>query len=136
MRACFYLGSWKTPSCNIRSINLIVHYLEPKLGKTLLINETSANGLFNLLRFSAKEDIPIVCVEETYKCFANVLSASKNTSGHSTFNMDSFVNYTMSTTGVRSKEAKPSVSVHRQQRSLCRVLHHIDVSGKKYAQNS
>ena len=63
-------------------------YLEPKLGKTLLTDETSTNGLFNLLSSSAKRDAPIICVDKAFKFFANVLSASKNTSASSTLNMD------------------------------------------------
>ena len=54
----------------------------------MLIDETSTNGLFNLSSSSAKGDVPIICVDEVFKLFANVLSASKNTSGSSTLNMD------------------------------------------------
>ena len=64
MGACFYLGSRKTPARNTGSINLIIHYLEPKLGQILLIDETSTNGLFNLVSFSADEVVTIICVDE------------------------------------------------------------------------
>ena len=48
------------------SINLIIHYLEPKLGQILLIDETSTNGLFNLVSFSADGVVTIICVDEAF----------------------------------------------------------------------
>ena len=88
MELNFYLGSGKPPQCNVGSIKPIIYYLESKLRKTLLIDKTSTNVLFNLLQSSDKGDVPIICVEEAFKFFANVLSASKITSESRTLNMD------------------------------------------------
>ena len=109
---CFYLGSGKTPSCNIGSINLIIHYLKPELGQTLLIDETSTNGLFDLMSSSASGFVPNICVYKAFKAL-NVLSLLPKTLQQVTpKTWIDFVNHKMATTCIRSKEAKPSASVH------------------------
>ena len=60
----------------------------PKLGKTLIIDKTLTNELFNLLSSSVKGNVPIICLDQAFKFVANVLSASRNISGSSTLNID------------------------------------------------
>ena len=40
-------GSGKTPACHLGCIDPIVEHLEPKIEKSIVMNDASSNGLFN-----------------------------------------------------------------------------------------
>ena len=47
-------GAGKTPACNIGCVNPVISHLEPKVDASLLDDETSSTGLFNLYAASGK----------------------------------------------------------------------------------
>ena len=55
-------GSGKSPACHHGCIDPIVEHLEAKLGKSIALDETSANGLFN--HFVSGDSVPILCIDE------------------------------------------------------------------------
>lgn len=68
-------GCGKTPACHLGCIDPIVEHLEPKLEKSIVVDEASANGLFN--HFSSGDTVPILCVDEAQAFMSKILSASK-----------------------------------------------------------
>ena len=40
-------GAGKTPACNIACVNPLISHLEPRVQRSILVDETSSNGLFN-----------------------------------------------------------------------------------------
>lgn len=68
-------GSGKTPACHLGCIDPIVEHLEPKLEKSIVVDEVSSNGLFN--HFSSGDTVPILCIDEAQSFLSKVLSISK-----------------------------------------------------------
>lgn len=68
-------GSGKTPACHLGCIDPIVEHLEPKLEKSIVVDEASSNGLFN--HFTAGDTVPILCVDEAQSFLSKILSVSK-----------------------------------------------------------
>ena len=58
------LGNCKTPACQKGCIELIVKELEHKIEANVVIDETSASGLFN--HFLARSTVSILCVDKAY----------------------------------------------------------------------
>ena len=55
-------GSGKTPACQLGCTGPIVGHIEPKINTNILIDITSANGLFN--HFVSGSTVPIICIDE------------------------------------------------------------------------
>lgn len=75
-------GAGKTPACHLGCIDPIVEHLEPKLEKSIVVDEASANGLFN--HFSSGDTVPILCVDEAQVFLSKILSVSKAPQAHLT----------------------------------------------------
>lgn len=60
----------KTPACNIGCIRPLISYLEQRIDRSVLVDETSSNGLFNhfvnFQRGAAGECVPVLCIDEGY----------------------------------------------------------------------
>ena len=69
-------GSGKSPVCHHRCIDLIVEHLEAKLGKSIVLGETSANGLFN--HFVSGDSVPIFCIDKAHSFWTKISGASKS----------------------------------------------------------
>ena len=84
----YFIGSGKTPACKIACIEPIINHLEQKLEKSgMLLDETSASGLFNLISSNDKSDVPILCIDEAYNFFAKLPTSGKAHTA-STLSMD------------------------------------------------
>ena len=69
-------GSKKTPACHHGCIDPTVEHLEAKLGKSIVLDETSANGLFN--HFVSGESVPMLCIDEAHSFLTKISGASKS----------------------------------------------------------
>ena len=69
-------GSGKSPACHHECIDPIVEHLEAKLGKSIVLDETSANGLFN--HFVSSDSVPILCIVEAHSFLTKISGASKS----------------------------------------------------------
>ena len=69
-------GAGKSPACHHGCIDPIVQHLEPKVEKSIVIDETSVNGLFN--HFVSSDTVPILCVDEAYSFLSKISSLSKS----------------------------------------------------------
>ena len=69
-------GSGKSPACHHGCIDPIVEHLEAKLGKSIVLVETSVNGLFN--HFVSGDSVPILCIDEAHSFLTKISSASKS----------------------------------------------------------
>ena len=69
-------GAGKSPACHHRCIDPIVQHLEPKVEKSIVLDETSVNGLFN--HFVSSDTVPILCVDEAYSFLSKISSSSKS----------------------------------------------------------
>ena len=69
-------GSRKSPACHHGCIDPIVEHLEAKLGKSIVLDETSANGLFN--HFVSGDSVPILCIDEAHSFLTKISGASKS----------------------------------------------------------
>ena len=68
-------GSGKTPACHLGCIDPIVSHLEPKIEKSIVIDDASTNGLFNY--FNTGDTIPILCIDEAHAFLTKITSLSK-----------------------------------------------------------
>ena len=59
-------GAGKTPAC----------YLEPKIDKSILMDDASSNGLFN--HFASGDTVPILCVDEAHSFLTKISSLWKS----------------------------------------------------------
>ena len=57
-------GAGKSPACHHGRIDPIVEHLEPKLERSIILDEALANGLFN--HFVTGDTVPIVCIDEAH----------------------------------------------------------------------
>ena len=83
-------GAGKIPACNIGCVNPVISHLEPKIDASLLVDETSSTGLFNLYASSGKSSnrtIPILCIDEAYTFFNKIFCSSK-ASTHTSLTME------------------------------------------------
>ena len=69
-------GAGKSPACHHGCIDPIVQHLEPKLDKSIVLDETSVNGLFN--HFVSSDSVPILCIDEAYSFLSKISSSSKS----------------------------------------------------------
>ena len=69
-------GSGKTPACHLGCIDPIIEHLEPKIKSTILLDVTSANGLFN--HFVSSQLSPIICIDEAYSFLMKLASPTKS----------------------------------------------------------
>ena len=53
-----------------------MQHLEPKLEKSIVLDETSANGLFN--HFVSCNTVPILCIDEAYSFLSKISSSSRS----------------------------------------------------------
>ena len=68
-------GSGKTPACHLGCIDPIVEHIEPKIEKSIVIDDASSNGLFN--HYNTGDTIPILCVDEAHSFLTKITSLSK-----------------------------------------------------------
>ena len=68
-------GSGKTPACHLGCIDPIVEHIEPKIEKSIVIDDASSNGLFN--HFSTGNTNPIICIDEAHSFLTKITSLSK-----------------------------------------------------------
>lgn len=52
-------------------------YLEKNLDKTLVLDEASSAGLFNLIASLKQDEIPIPCIDEAFTFFSTIANNSK-----------------------------------------------------------
>ena len=71
----FPSGSGKTPACQLGCIDPIVEHIEPKIEKTIVIDDASSNGLFNHL--TTGNTNPIICIDEAHSFLTKITSLSK-----------------------------------------------------------
>ena len=76
-----FLGLGKTPACKIACVVPVINHLEQRLKKSgFLIDEASANGLFNLISTKDKSDIPILCIDEAFNFFLKLPNSGQSQS--------------------------------------------------------
>ena len=68
-------GSGKTPACHLGCIDPIVEHIEPKIEKSIVIDDASSNGLFN--HFTTGNTNPIICIDEAHSFLTKITSLSK-----------------------------------------------------------
>lgn len=73
-------GSGKTPACHLGCTDPVVSYLERKIDMALLLDETSANGLFN--HYVSSPLVPIICVDEAHTFLTKMACPSKSSQVH------------------------------------------------------
>lgn len=77
-------GAGKTPACNIACVNPLISHLEPRVQRSILVDETSSNGLFNhFVNFQTganRAHVPLLCIDEGYTFMQKVISTSKSVS--------------------------------------------------------
>lgn len=69
-------GSGKSPGCHLGCIDPIVGHIEPKIDTTILMDVTSANGLFN--HFVSGSTVPILCIDEAHSFLTKITYPSKS----------------------------------------------------------
>ena len=62
-------------ACHLGCIDPIVEHIEPKIEKSIVIDDASSNGLFN--HFNTGDTIPILCVDEAHSFLTKITSLSK-----------------------------------------------------------
>ena len=78
----FPSGSGKTPACHLVCNNLIVEHTEPKIKKSIVIDDASSNGLFN--HFTTGNTNPIICIDVAHSFLTKITSLSKGTQANLT----------------------------------------------------
>ena len=68
-------GAGKTPACHLGCIDPIVEYLEPKIEKSIVMDDASSNGLFN--HFASGDTVPVLCIDEAHSFLMKISSFSK-----------------------------------------------------------
>ena len=69
-------GSGKTPACHLGCIDPIVEHLEPKIEKSIVMDDASSNGLFN--HFVSGDTVPVLCIDEAHSFLMKITSLSKS----------------------------------------------------------
>lgn len=69
-------GAGNSPACHYGCIDPVLEHLEPKIEKSIVLDEASANGLFN--HFVAVNTVPILCIDEAYSFLSKLCSASNS----------------------------------------------------------
>ena len=69
-------GSVKSPACHHGCIDPIVEHLEAKLRKSIALDETSGNCLFN--HFMSGDSVPILCIDEIHSFLTKISGAFKS----------------------------------------------------------
>lgn len=63
-------GACKTPACNIAWVKPLISHLEPHVQRSVLVDETSSNGLFNHFvnceTGTDRAHVPLLCIDEGY----------------------------------------------------------------------
>ena len=63
-------GAGKTPARNIGCVGPLISHLELRIDRSILVDETSSNGLFNpfvnFQKSAAGECVPDLCIDEGY----------------------------------------------------------------------
>ena len=77
MVICFLLallppsGAGKTPACNITCVKPLISHSEPRVQRSILVDETSSNGLFNHFvnrqTGADRAHLPLLCIDEGYR---------------------------------------------------------------------
>ena len=77
-------GAGKTPACNIGCVGPLISHLELRIDRSILVDETSSNGLFNhfvnFQKSAAGECVPVLCIDEGYTFLSKLISTSKSAS--------------------------------------------------------
>ena len=68
-------GAGKTPACHLGCIDTVIEHLEPKIGKSIVLDEASSHGLFN--HFVSGHTLPILCIDEAHAFFVKMANLSK-----------------------------------------------------------
>ena len=73
-------GTAKTPACKHGCIIPLVNHLEPKVGQTLLVDDTSVSGLFHFFSTQDAANVitPILCVDEAHEFYKRLAFPSKS----------------------------------------------------------
>lgn len=62
----------------------LISHLEPRIDRSILVDETSSNGLFNhFVNFQKGADgecVPVLCIDEGYTFLSKLIATSKSTS--------------------------------------------------------
>ena len=81
----------KTPTCNIGYARPLISHLEPRIDRSILVDETSSNGLFNhyvnFQKGADGESVPVLCIDEGYTFLSKLISTAKSTS-HTSLTME------------------------------------------------
>lgn len=84
-------GAGKTPACNIGCVTLLISHLEPRIDRSLLVDETSSSGLFNHFvncqKGGHQAHVPVLCIDEGYSFMHKLMSTSKSVS-HTSLTME------------------------------------------------
>ena len=74
----------KTPTCNIGCVGPLISLWELRINRSILVDETSSNDLFNhfvnFQKSAARECVPILCIDEGYTFLSKLISMSKSAS--------------------------------------------------------
>ena len=77
-------GAGKTPACNIGCVGPLISHLELRIDRSILVDETSSNCLFNhfvnFQKSAAGECVPVLCIDEGYTFLSKLISTSKSAS--------------------------------------------------------
>ena len=77
-------GAGKTPACNIGCVGPLISHLELRIDRSILVDETSSNGLFNhfvnFQKSAAGECVPVLCIDEGYTFLSKLISMLKSAS--------------------------------------------------------
>lgn len=79
-------GSGKTPACMTGAVRPIVNHVEEKARVSVLVDDTTCNGLFNF--YNTKNKVtPLLCVDEAYPLLKSVAKPTK-THGQTSLSME------------------------------------------------
>lgn len=75
-------GAGKTPAFNIGCVGPLISHLELRIDRSILVDETSSNGLFNhfvnFQKSAAGECVPVLYIDEGYTFLSKLISTSKS----------------------------------------------------------
>ena len=77
-------GVGKTPACDIACVKPLISLLEPRVQRSILVDETSSNDLFNHFvncqTGTDRAHVPLLCIDEGYTFLQKLISTSKSAS--------------------------------------------------------
>ena len=77
-------GAGKTPACNIACVKPLISHSEPHIQRSILVDETTSNGLFNHFvncqTGTGRAHVPLHCIDEGYTFLQQLISTSKSPS--------------------------------------------------------